>query len=219
MSTSIIDGSTILFVGDSITDCDRKIPAHAPLGWGYVRLFHDMLNTREAYKSITVVNKGIDGQTIAHLLSRWCDDVIEYSPDILVIQIGINDATRYLDDSGSLHCSPDDYASVYGRLIEETRSRLPECRIVLIPPFFVSRGDDISESYRNKLIGMVAKYIGEANSVAAKHGLEVVDVQSLFQTLLRHKRSDVYSEDKIHPNKTGHLAIAEAVYNCLMKKV
>ncbi len=36
------DGQTLLFIGDSITDCGRR-GLEAPLGDGYVNLFSDML--------------------------------------------------------------------------------------------------------------------------------------------------------------------------------
>ncbi len=37
----IADGETMLFIGDSITDCGRR-GAEAPLGSGYVSLFRDL---------------------------------------------------------------------------------------------------------------------------------------------------------------------------------
>jgi lysophospholipase L1-like esterase len=215
VASGLQNGQTILFIGDSITDCDRTVAQHAPLGWGYVRLFSDLLKVREPQKRIRVVNKGINGNTIAHLLSRWCDDVIEYRPDLLCILIGINDATRYLDGSSSLHRAPREFGETYLRLVEETRQRLPACRIALMEPFFISRGDDIAGSYRSQLIGNLQEYVTQTRKTAAAHDLQVIGLSGLFAGLLRHANSANYSEDKIHPNLTGHLAIAETVYHAL----
>ena len=50
----IKSGQTILFIGDSITDCGRR-GTDAPLGSGYVKLFADTLIIRHPEKAITVV--------------------------------------------------------------------------------------------------------------------------------------------------------------------
>jgi lysophospholipase L1-like esterase len=214
--TRLHDGQCLLFIGDSITDCDRRAPPHAPLGWGYVRILADMLCIYEPEKEIRIVNKGIAGNTISHLLSRWSDDVIWQRPDWLFILIGINDLTRFLDRSTSLHCGPDTFPVLYRQLVDETRVRLPDCRITLLEPFFISAGDDIPGSYRGQLIQTLTHYQGTVGEVAAANRLDVVRLQAIFAELLRHRKSDVFSEDKIHPNLTGHFTIADAVYRSLL---
>ena len=71
MAIKVKNGETILFIGDSITDCGRR-GAERPLGTGYVKLFNDLVTIREAKKQITIINKGrperrsarvIEGQT------------------------------------------------------------------------------------------------------------------------------------------------------------
>lgn len=218
MTTFLQDRQTVLFIGDSITDSDRRIPMHSPLGWGYVRLFSDLLRIREPEKKVEVINKGIDSNTIAHLLSRWFDDVVELQPDVLFILIGINDVTRYLDHSKSLHCSPEEFQKIYRCLVEETRKRIPRCTIIPMHPFFISRGDDISGSYRNQLISSLAAYVQAIDKVVGEYGLQCINLSEPFQKLLCFRHSDTYSEDKIHPNPTGHLLIAETIYRNIEKK-
>lgn len=215
MSTKLRDGQSILFIGDSITDCDRTSNAWRPLGFGYVGLFADMLAVREPAKKMEVVNTGINGNTLGHLLSRWCDDVLDYKPDVISILIGINDATRYLDASPSLHLPPEEFRVTYNQILEETRKRLPGCRILLIEPFFLSRGDNIEGSYRNKLIKVLEKYIGTVRDMAASHDAILVPLSSIFADLMRYKIPSTYSEDRIHLNRTGHMVVAEAVYKAL----
>lgn len=210
-----INNKTILFIGDSITECDRRMPMHSTLGWGYVRMFSDILSIRDPEKKIRIINKGINENTIAHLLSRWCDDVVEFQPDLLFILIGINDVTRYLDGSASLHCSPVEFKAIYRRLVEETKLRVPHCEIIPMQPFFISRGDDIVGSYRNQLISTLAAYLQAIDEIASEYGLKVIKLSESFHELLRYKNSETYSEDKIHPNLTGHLAIAETIYRGL----
>ncbi|WP_194286394.1 SGNH/GDSL hydrolase family protein [Rhodocyclus gracilis] len=206
---------TILFIGDSITDSGRTQNDGAPLGRGYVQLFADLLTLRKPQEEFRIINKGIDCNTIAHLLSRWSDDVIENAPDVVYILIGINDATRHLDQSRSLHRAPDDFAAVYRRLVEETRKRLPHASIILMEPFFISKGDDIEGSYRQRLIVLLQDYIAATRSVAAACHTGLIKLSEIFTHLVAQRNSAFFSEDKIHPTSAGHLAIAEAAYRAL----
>ena len=81
---------TIEFIGDSITDCGRRDPTLSPLGDGYVRLIHDLLQAGYPELRLNVINKGISGNTVLDLKSRWRSDVLEISPDWLFIFIGVN---------------------------------------------------------------------------------------------------------------------------------
>ena len=57
----IEDGETVLFIGDSITDCDRRSTG-APLGSGYVGLFAEWTTARFPTRQIRYMNEGISGQ-------------------------------------------------------------------------------------------------------------------------------------------------------------
>ena len=117
----IRNGQTILFVGDSITDCGRR-GADRPLGSGYVKLFADMLIIRHAKKAITVINKGIGGDVVTGLRNRWDDDVIRSKPDWLSIKIGINDLHRTLRQ-GPEAIPPKLYREAYEDILERTKKK------------------------------------------------------------------------------------------------
>lgn len=204
---------TIVFAGDSITAADRH-PGNR-LGDGFVRMFSDMLTVFRPESSSLVINKGIGSHTVSHLLSRWSDDVIEQQPDVVVVQIGINDMTRFADRSASLHCDPAGFGRVLGRLTEETAAALPHCKMAIIPPFLIARPDGIEGSYRKLLWELLPLYVGEAEQIAQARGLSLIDINRRFARLLMNRKSDVFSEDKIHPNATGHFAIADAVFRSL----
>ena len=86
---------SILFIGDSITDCARR-EHDVPFGVGYVRMFSDLMSFRKPAQRITIINRGISGHTVDDLRSRWTDHVLANVPDQLVIKIGINDINRWL---------------------------------------------------------------------------------------------------------------------------
>ncbi|MBN1348092.1 hypothetical protein JXJ21_01650 [candidate division KSB1 bacterium] len=84
MALQIESGQTILFIGDSITDCGRRA-TERPLGNGYVKLFADLVAIREPEKQITIINKGIGGDRVTGMQNRWTDDVMRHHPDWLSI--------------------------------------------------------------------------------------------------------------------------------------
>ena len=86
----IQDGETVLFIGDSITDCGRR-GAEMPMGIGYVKMVTEITTARYPERNVNFINKGIGGNRITDLKDRWQDDVFYHSPDRLSIKIGIND--------------------------------------------------------------------------------------------------------------------------------
>jgi len=90
------NGQSILFTGDSITDCERVYPigANAGLGEGYVAFVDSLLAARYPERYIRVFNTGVAGNTIIDLDWRWQRDVLRLAPDWLSVMIGINDVWR-----------------------------------------------------------------------------------------------------------------------------
>lgn len=67
---------TIVFAGDSITDCGRLADPEW-LGTGYVRT----LAASDALASWRVLNRGISGNRTRDLQERWNSDVLSEAPD------------------------------------------------------------------------------------------------------------------------------------------
>ena len=88
-------GQTILFIGDSITDCGRRGDA-APLGNGYVRFFSELVMAYYPERDIRYINTGIGGNRITNLKARWEEDALAHKPDWLSVKIGINDLHSFL---------------------------------------------------------------------------------------------------------------------------
>jgi predicted HAD superfamily phosphohydrolase len=55
--------SSIVFIGDSITDAGRLEAAHRPFGYGYVHFAAYWLLARYPEYNIKVINTGISGDT------------------------------------------------------------------------------------------------------------------------------------------------------------
>ncbi|MBR5488179.1 MAG: lipase, partial [Firmicutes bacterium] len=78
----------LLFLGDSITDCNHYFDPDN-LGYGYVRMISYKLKTPD--KNYQVFNKGNDGFTVSALRRLWKRSCLNLKPDFITILIGIND--------------------------------------------------------------------------------------------------------------------------------
>lgn len=215
MPTALQDGQTFLFIGDSITDCGRREDRGRPLGLGYVRMFHDMLIAREPEKNVTVINKGIGGNTIEDLQSRWCDDVLPWRPDWLSVKIGINDSNRHLCSPDESYLPPGQFREIYIQLLERTVRDLPDIRLLLIDPFYIGHPDDMDGSYRRRLGEKLPQYIAVVQEMSERFNARHVKTNEIFQRHLTFRQMDEFAPEPVHPHATGHLIIAEAVYVAL----
>lgn len=210
MLTRIQNGQKIVFIGDSITDCGRR-GAERPLGVGYVKLFHDLMILREPEKRITFINKGIGGDTVVGLSNRWSDDVLRHKPDWLSIKIGINDLHGMLRDPQN-GITPRRFGQEYKAILERTASQLPRCQILLIDPFYLSM-EKSPNSFRHKVLELLPEYLAVVHQMSRKFKTRLIRTHELFQGLLKYHDADIFCQEPVHPNLTGHLMIAEAVYH------
>src|SRR5690606_11200959 len=120
-------GQKLLFIGDSITDCERAKPAgeglFGALGKGYVSLVDAMLQAVYPELGIRVINTGTGGNTVLDLQARWQEDVIDRKPDWLSIMIGTNDVWRQYDTPfiKEWHVDQEQYEATLRGLVEQSK--------------------------------------------------------------------------------------------------
>ena len=205
------DGTTFLFIGDSITDCGRRA-AERPLGSGYVRIFTEMATARWPERQIAYINKGIGGNRITDLKNRWADDVLYHRPDRLSIKIGINDlhsALRNAEDA----VTPEIFAEIYDELLALTKKEL-DCPLVLLTPFYISTDRD-GNSFRSEVLDLLPRYIETVESMSAQYGARLVNLHEIFQEQLEYRDADTFCPEPVHPNHTGHLVMAQALMDAV----
>jgi len=208
----IKSGESILFIGDSITDCGRRT-TERPLGNGYVKLFADLLTIREPGRDITIINKGISGDVVTGLRDRWNDDVLRNKPDWISIKTGINDLLRTLQQVPD-GVPPELYRETYEEILSGTKSTLPKCRLILIDPFYLSN-ETSPNSFRSKVLKLLPEYLKIVNELSEKYQAWHVKTHEIFQRQLRLHQPDTFCLEPVHPNLTGHLLIAESLYDVL----
>ncbi|MFJ1678115.1 GDSL-type esterase/lipase family protein [Streptomyces sp. NPDC088251] len=117
----IKDEDTLLFIGDSIADAGRDRTHSASFGSGYVQEIAQTLRARASAgpgPGPTVINKGLDGNRVYDLESRWTTDVIDHRPTVVTVKIGINDTWRRYDRG--LVSPVGEFEACLGRLLAET---------------------------------------------------------------------------------------------------
>lgn len=210
----ISPGSRVLMIGDSITDCgrDRGALDDSPeaLGNGYVAITSALIAVEGAARKISVMNRGVSGDTIKDLSARWDRDVIEERPDWLTIMIGVNDVWRAFDDRASMRAlavPPAEFERTYDSLLTRTRPQLRG--LALLSPFLVQKDRG------NPMRAQVDAYAGIVKRLAARHGAFFVDTQSAFDWMLFHVPFERLAPDHVHPTLLGHTVIANALLSSL----
>ena len=181
MSDFIInDGDTVVFAGDSITDCGRR-DTQAPYGNGYVHQTIDLITARYPERNITYFNEGIGGNTVIDLQNRWHDYVLRHKPNVVTIKIGINDLHRYQWEPNNA-VPPDVFEAGYRTIL--TRTKATGAKIILIDPFYLSTETDPS-SNRAKALALLPDYIAVVAKLAAEFGTGRIKTHELYMKQAR----------------------------------
>lgn len=200
--------SKLVMIGDSITDSERARPAGEglfdALGKGYVSLVDGLLTARYPAHRIRIVNKGLGGNTVRDLHSRWQTDVVDLQPDWLSVCIGINDVWRHFDSplQSEWHVPLDEYAHTLEALVQGVRPTLKG--LILMTPYVIE--PNMAEPMRE----MMNQYGATVRQLAQKYQAILVDTQAAFDTVLTDLHPMALAWDRVHPNRIGHTVLARA---------
>jgi lysophospholipase L1-like esterase len=199
--------STLVMIGDSITDAGRARPVGegGGLGSGYVYLVDSLLGAVYPERHIRVLNTGISGNTVRDLKSRWTTDVLDLKPDWLSIMIGTNDVWRQFDSlkRPTAAVYHEEYESTLAELVSLTRPQL-KGGIVLMTPFYVEPHKDEPMRARMDEYGQIVK------RVAQKNGSLFVDTQAYFDNATKEVYPGNFAGDRVHPNMYGTAILARS---------
>jgi len=201
----------LLFIGDSITDCERAKPAgeglFGALGKGYVALVDALLQAVYPELGIRVVNTGNSGNTVVNLQARWQEDVLDRKPDWLSIMIGTNDVWRQYDTPfiTEWHVYADKYEATLRSLVQQSKSHIGN--LVLMTPFYLESNEQDAMRRTMDEYGAIVKKIAEES------GALFVDTQAAFNVVLKDLYSATLAWDRVHPTAAGHAVLARAFLN------
>jgi lysophospholipase L1-like esterase len=183
---------TVVFAGDSVTDCGRRTDPSG-LGDGYVRELSDELGERRP----AIVNAGISGNRAADLAARWSADVLAHDPSLVSILIGINDTWRRYDENDPT--TPEDFEASYRSLLDPL-----SCPVVLMEPFLLPVKDG-QEEWREDL----DPKLEVVRKLAVEYGAILVPTDVELTKQAASAGAATLAGDGVHPTAAGHRALAD----------
>ena len=181
------DSVKILTVGDSIAggaNCSSSSDVNAE---PYADIWHEMAakKLQLLYSDATVEYESIyQGGATADLCIERMDEILAVSPDLIIIEFGVND------------CMQGDPASLYIETLQQAiaaiQENLPECDIILMSPLV-----------SNPLIFPTEWFDTYADALypLEEEGVAVADVTSMMGEMLTRKRYlDMTGDNLCHPN-------------------
>lgn len=196
---------TILFQGDSITDCGRSRESLDSMGTGYPLLVKAQLGT-EKPGEYCFINKGVSGNRVVDLYARIKADIINLKPDYISFLIGVNDVWH--EFGGHNGVDADKYEKIYTMLIEEIKKALPEVKIMIMEPFCLrASATENTEEYPDKwnlFSSEVKKRAERAKKVAETFGLPYIMLQDKLEEAAQKAENTYWLVDGVHPTPMGH---------------
>lgn len=200
---------TILFTGDSVTDCGRMRPVgegelFESLGTGYVRAIDTVLQAFAPELQLRIVNTGIGGNKVTDLEKRWQTDVMDLKPDWLCVLIGVNDSYSQFHSPfvPSWHTDIKTYSRTLESLVEQAKPRTKG--MILMSPFIVDINAE--DPARCKVL----EYANAMKDIAKKHNTHFIDLQGVLDEYCKYRHPSFLTLDRIHPNFIGSMLIAKA---------
>lgn len=198
----IEDGASVLFQGDSITDAGRARGDPAHLGNGYAMMAAAWFSAAYPEKGVEFANRGISGNRVRDLVTRWEQDCIALQPTWVSVMIGINDTWRAFDRNDPTAVA--DYERDYRQILRQARDSF-DPQFVLMEPFLLHVPDD-RETWRTDLnprIDVVHRLADEFDAI-------LVRLDDAFAGAAERAGPAFWAPDGVHPTPAGHAFIARA---------
>ncbi len=159
-----------------------------------------------------VLNKGIGRNNTDNAIARFEADVLAQSPDIVIIQFGINDS--WVDNGlpeGASRVPLADYSANLTAIVRQLRVWSEDVRPILMTP------NPIGSKYEKWRYDRLQMYAHVCRDVAALENIEIVDVWQLFldYDAVEQQGMDSLFTDGMHPNTVGQRIVTDGIYETL----
>ena len=200
---------TLVFQGDSITDCGRCTSGGAGypeglFGPGYPGLIASQLLGHQPEVGWNIVNRGISGNRVVDLYARWKIDTLNLNPDIISILIGVNDTWHEKMRQNGVE--PPRYDKFYRMLLDWSLEVRPDVKFVLLEPFVLPFGAVQGPDW----VEEVAQRARIVRQIARDYNTAFVPVQEILNDALKRAPQEYWLVDGVHPQPAGHQLIADA---------
>ena len=178
--SSFVSASTLLVMGDSLSAAYNLRQQD-----GWVSLLKNQLS--QSHPEIQVINASVSGETTQGGLSRFNDLLATHKPDIVVLELGANDALRgYPLDQTTLNLE---------KMIEQAQ----KCGAVVL-----LIGNQIPQNFGKRYTQM---FFNLYKDIASKYSLAYLPF--MLENVALNK--DLMQSDGLHPNKAGQPIVLQNI--------
>lgn len=205
----IKDGSTVLFIGDSITDLKFNRRMNITIHGKDVYALQVARELKKNHKGLKFYYKGIASNRTYHLYDRLTKDCIDLKPDVIIMLIGVNDAwENYVPENYPPLRRPmrPHVEEIYRRI----KTELDQPQLLILLPFLI---DTIKE--KAPFHEVLNRYRSELAELAEANNAVIIDLQKAFDEEQKTVPSKTLAVDGIHPTNAGHSVIAKEILRCL----
>lgn len=188
-----------IFTGDSITQ-----GAKHTLGYrSYPEIFSEHVRFEMNRARDFVINTAVSGQTTREILADFDWRVAQFSPAVVSLMIGTNDAAK------SRHITIEEYGKNLETLVQKIRDikAIP----VLQTPNTIDSGTEPAKNERSDL----PLFVETMRKVAARQNLILVDHWRFWEANSKNVVTENWRNDPLHPNGKGHMEIARLLFKQL----
>ena len=199
----------VIFLGDSIT---QNAVINSEDFKGFISLLEENVN-----QNTELIGKGIGGDKVSDLLTRYRDDVIKLNPDIVFIYIGINDVWHKYDYGTGTDI--DLYENGLRQIINDLKENGVE--IILCTPTVIgeNKGEftlvnqfkdiETMEIMNNDL----DDYSDVIRKLSKEFDTKLLDLRKIFMQYIsennpENKSKGILTTDGVHLNNLGSKLIA-----------
>ena len=210
MTSCISSNKKVVFLGDSIT---QNAVINSEDFKGFISLLEENVN-----QNTELIGKGIGGDKVSDLLTRYKDDVIKLNPDIVFIYIGINDVWHKYDYGTGTDI--DLYENGLRQIINDLKENGVE--IILCTPTVIgeNKGEftlvnqfkdiETMEIMNNDL----DDYSDVIRKLSKEFDTKLLDLRKIFMQFIsennpENKSKGVLTTDGVHLNNLGSKLIAD----------
>lgn len=190
------ENALVLFQGDSVTDWGRNYEDGGSLGNGYAMMCAAWFNSLYPELNFRFVNRGISGNRVKDLESRWQRDCIDLKPDVVSILIGINDTWRRFDNNDPT--SAESFEASYRRILIDVKQKT-EARIILCEPFLLPVTEAQKKLWREDL----DPKINVVRSLSREFGAVYIPFDGIFAQASAKQPPEYWAADGVHPTPAG----------------
>ncbi|SMD00594.1 SGNH/GDSL hydrolase family protein [Pedobacter africanus] len=206
---TLSENDIILFQGDSITDAGRSRDNHdfnntSALGRGYAFLAASQILNKHASKNLKIYNRGISGNKVFQLAERWDQDCFELKPNVLSLLIGVND--YWHKHNGKYAGTTKIYRDDLRKLLERTREKLPDIKLIIAEPFAVNKVSAVDDTWYPEF----NDYRLAAEEIAKEFNAVWIPLQKIFDEAQKKAPGKYWTGDGVHPSIAGAQLMADA---------